>query len=659
MHRTGSLISSFLIGLSGLAALSTLTAGTASASTAGTVPHLTNFHQVAVGSQYVFISEGPASTTSAATGIVVTDLNGNYVTTLDSGSGADGIALSPDGSTLYAALSAQNAVAAITVSTITAATPAQVLYPLAATDVPYEVAVQSGKVWVTYRSGGVGGAIGAINLAAATPDAAFEPDATTAGWYSPPDIAVDPADSGVLVGLQPGISDTEGVAFNTTTDPATITAQGSVDGFSNCPFESGVAVQAGGKDFIADCGSGLVFSTTAANFDTPVSTYPVPTTAMATSATGTAAFGGNGTTNLYVYTSSGKQANKLTLGAQVLGLAFSADGTRLYAVSSNTNTTFALTDVQQPTLPQPALTLSIPATSPITQSVTLAGKLTLPGGKLLPAGTPLTITRTGVSKASFTAKTAANGTFAVADHSAGAALGAYAYTLSYAGSATVAPTTAIHTLTVVKFSPGLTLNLGATTVNYGTTTVVTAHLAKAYSNHAVLIYAQMAGHAKQLIGHGNVNSSGNFAVRYRSPYNVTYSAAYAGDARVAAATVSHGVRVRAEVLESISGYNGTSGSYRLYTGSETLTAHVSVAPNKHGQCGRLEIDQYYQGAWVQIGLSQCFGLSSSSTLLVGVQLSGLANTSGVKFRIRADYVASSAEKLNLGNDSGWQYFMVS
>jgi hypothetical protein len=169
----------------------------------------------------------------------------------------------------------------------------------------------------------------------------------------------------------------------------------------------------------------------------------------------------------------------------------------------------------------------------------------------------------------------------------------------------------------------------------------------------------MAGHARQLIGHGNVNSSGNFAVRYRSPYNVTYSVTYAGDARVATATVSHGVRVRAEVLESISGYNGTSGSYHLYTGSETLTAHMSVAPNKSGQCGRMEVDQYYQGAWVQIGLSPCFKLSSASTLAVGVKLSGLANNQGIKFRIRADYVASSTEKLNLGNDSGWQYFMVS
>jgi hypothetical protein len=215
-----------------------------------------------------------------------------------------------------------------------------------------------------------------------------------------------------------------------------------------------------------------------------------------------------------------------------------------------------------------------------------------------------------------------------------------------------------HTLTVVKLSPGLTLNLGPTTITYGTTTVVTAHLAKVYTNRTVRVYAQLAGHGKQPIGHGSVNSQGNYTVHYRSPYNVTFSATFSGDARVAAGSVSHGVRVRAGVSESLSGYYGTSGSYRLYTGSETLTDHVTVAPNKKGQCTQIEIDQYYQGAWTQIGLSQCFGLGTASKLNVLVNLSGLADGSGPRYRVRADYYAGSNEKLNLSNDSGWHYFIV-
>jgi hypothetical protein len=73
------------------------------------------------------------------------------------------------------------------------------------------------------------------------------------------------------------------------------------------------------------------------------------------------------------------------------------------------------------------------------------------------------------------------------------------------------------------------------------------------------------------------------------PYNVTFSATFSGDTRVAAGSVSHGVRVRAEVSQSLTGYYGTSASYRLYTGSRTrhliiwsttIVTSVSFRPHK-------------------------------------------------------------------------------
>ena len=129
------------------------------------------------------------------------------------------------------ALSGKSEVAAIDTSTITSATPTQVLYPLAGTDVPYDVAVQSGKVWVSYAPyfNGAGlSTIGDINLAAATPTQAFEPNTAVmpiGTWYDTPQLAADPADGGVLVAAQESISDSPGAAFNTTTDPATVTGQ--------------------------------------------------------------------------------------------------------------------------------------------------------------------------------------------------------------------------------------------------------------------------------------------------------------------------------------------------------------------------------------------------------------------------------------------------
>ena len=59
---------------------------------------------------------------------------------------------------------------------------------------PYSLAVQSGKVWVGYTADSTPGtgAIGDINLSAATPATAFEPaTAGPSGWYSAPGLAVD------------------------------------------------------------------------------------------------------------------------------------------------------------------------------------------------------------------------------------------------------------------------------------------------------------------------------------------------------------------------------------------------------------------------------------------------------------------------------------
>ena len=63
--------------------------------------------------------------------------------------GVMGITLSPDGSTLYAALSGAHAVSAISTATLqqTAA------YSLGAANSPLQVAVQSGKLWVSYNTG--------------------------------------------------------------------------------------------------------------------------------------------------------------------------------------------------------------------------------------------------------------------------------------------------------------------------------------------------------------------------------------------------------------------------------------------------------------------------------------------------------------------------
>ena len=70
---------------------------------------------------YVFISQGVGSLSLLqgvvnTAGIVVTNLPGGYVTTLDAGDGVEGLALSSDGSTVYAALDTDDAVGVIYLS---------------------------------------------------------------------------------------------------------------------------------------------------------------------------------------------------------------------------------------------------------------------------------------------------------------------------------------------------------------------------------------------------------------------------------------------------------------------------------------------------------------------------------------------------------------
>lgn len=353
------------MGLGGLIALPVLGAGRAQADPVTPITQLTNFHQVVVDSAdgYVLLSEGVSSGawfngTFDANAIVVTDLTGNYVATLDAGDGVEGIAL--DGGTLYAALGGAAAVAAIDISSITPATttPAQTLYPLTAGYVPYDVAVQGGEVWVSYNSSATfagSGAIGAINLAAATPAAAFEPTATPpawSGWWSAPEITADPGDNGVLAAIQEGQSLTVSATFNTTTDPATV-----------------LSTQWLGGDY--------------------------------TSAT--SCYGGG---DIGVVPGGGQLLNVIGLGTTAVladrGLAWSADGSRLYAVLATTvtdpstlrsTTTYSLRVIDDPAVTNSALTLSAPSSVSITKGVALTGRLTLANGAPVPAGTQVAITR--------------------------------------------------------------------------------------------------------------------------------------------------------------------------------------------------------------------------------------------------------------------------
>ena len=599
--------------------------------------------------------------------ILVTDLAGQQVATITGQDGVLGMALSPDGSTLYAALSTGHAVTAIDTATLQQTAS----YPLGTGNNPRDVAVQSGKVWVSYYDSAASqGTIGDIDPSAVTP--AFQAQAAMGGWYGAPDIAADPQDTGVLIAAEPSESPSSVDSYNVSADPATVTAHES--GFQNCENEHDLAVAPGGLDFTLACGwpyNHYRYHTADLSPDGSYASTAYPN-AVAFDANGDAAAGSfewyspdlyiydpSGNTRLNTYDLGGSNTN-ITLAAR--GLAWAPDGSQLFAVLATPTAadpsvdTYSLRVIDKPTFRQSALTLTGPSTAGITKPVTLKGSLTL-GGVAAPAGTAVTVTRTvsGGADQTFDLTAAADGSYTLTDTPP--ALGQYTYTASYSGDTNTASATAAQTVNVTLIPTSLTLSTGATTYTYQPTITVTAHLGTTHSNRTVSIYAQPAGGSKKLLKTGAVDASGNLTVSYTAPHNTTFSAVFTGDQDYAPGTVTQNVYVRAKVSESVSGYYGTTSvggtTYHLYHHTALLKASAVVTPNKSGECVRFEVQEYYQGAWQANVTSGCRSLNSSSKASVTF---GLTQADlGYHYRVRADY---QGDVTNAANHSGWQYLIV-
>jgi hypothetical protein len=447
---------------SGLALVATvgalaLPAASAEASTIVPLPSLSYVHQVVVdeAAGYVFISEGYYSFNlqTSGGGIVVTNLAGSYIKTLDTGDAAEGLAL--NGGTLYASLDADGAVAAIDVSTIGQQTPTQTLYSLGSSGyLPYDLALQSGELWVSYGSTSSGfGAIGEISLTSASPE--FVPSVLTGpSWYYAPDLAADPADNGYLAAAVPNQEPTTMATYDVADGATTLLAQTGPQTDSNCESsELGIAVAAGGSTFGLICDgypNALAFTTDSLAPDGTYGNFPdgILASAVAVAPDGTTAVtasGGTdpGTTDIGTFTASGTPINLYQSPASpsvmTNGLAWSADGSTLYAVlvaysnSAPITATYSLEVIDNAATPPPVLTLTGPSKAAFSSPVALSGTVTV-GTGAPPAGSKVTITRTasGQAEKTFTALTTASGSFSFSDRT-DPIPGTYTYTASYDG----------------------------------------------------------------------------------------------------------------------------------------------------------------------------------------------------------------------------------
>jgi hypothetical protein len=524
--------------------------------------------------------------------IVVTDATGAPVATLDAGDGVQGLAVSADGATLYAAITAganANSVAAITVSTVTAATPTQAFYPLTATDAPAALAVQSGVLWVSYADSTATanpGGIGDFPLTADTPGTFAA--ATAAGtWAAAPDLAADPSDTGVLVAVLGTAAAATAATYTTGNVPAATTAaQAALGGTTACPQEAQVAVMPGGGQFTTACTTGqnaYVYSTADLSAGTPAY-YPPAVNfpgSVAVDSGGTVAVGSVGNPAVIdVYKPDGTLLNSFDLGtvplAAVNALAWldTAAGPELAAFDQAPGG--AIEVFAKPQASRATLQLATPTVSYLGRAITLHGDLSLSVGGTVP-GASVTVTRTGPGGAVVLppATVGAGGTFTVTNTPVAA--GSYTYTAVYAGSASVITVSGKAAVTV-KLNPAKIVLTGpasnALTKSLTIKGTLTLGVGGVMVGTKLPITRTGPGTTKKVFT-VSTGKGGAFSLTDTPAAlgTYTYAATFAGNAVTAKATASHLVtEVRLTPALSLASDGASVG----YKSAVHLTAHLGA-----------------------------------------------------------------------------------
>ncbi|MEH0420357.1 hypothetical protein [Streptomyces sp. B21-083] len=442
-----SVVAGVTAATAGLTGLVGLTASTAWAdSTATTLPLSQYAHMlVDTAHQHLYFSQG-----AGTTGIVVTDLSGAPVATVNGEQGATGLALSPDGGTLYAALKDGDALAAIDTTTLTETTRV----PTGTGSAPVSVAVAGGKVWYggTDPAADGKGVIGSVDPTAPAPAAMPQP--TMGSWSVAPLLATG---GGVLAAEAPQQSLSHVATFDVSSGTATTKANTFVYGGT----ATGLQVTADGTQLLLAAPQQpalQVYGTT----DLLAAAPPVYYTGGVNSAPNSVAADTDGTiavgstsgsaAGLYLYAGSNSAENRVTFptGTTVApdGLKWSSDGVTLYAVTKDSTGTYTLDVLPTAKLADTQLALNGPQYAVPTQQFRFTGTLSTEGW--VPAGAALQVTRDGEPVPDATARVGKDGTFAVTDTRQDA--GAYTYGVTYPGDATHRPSTASLTVHVAKLS---------------------------------------------------------------------------------------------------------------------------------------------------------------------------------------------------------------
>lgn len=326
LRRVAPAIVASSIALVGLAGAAAFPPGAANAATASGAPGLpvVGVSQIVADTAHghLFIVDNPYGGLSDDP-VLVTNLSGDPVGTL--ADAMQHVTLSPDGRTLYA--DDGDAVTAFSTATLkqTASypTPGQAA----------GLAVQSGRLWVSYR--GADSGVGAIDLANGTANWSAVP-----GQYLgvPPQLAADPSDTGILVVTGQGLDGSTLATFNVS-DPSAVSLIDSSTTLSCDP-----SVLPGGATFLCD---GFRYSTaTLAQQNAPyigsgtTTVAPDGSIAVASSSGSLAVVAPGASTDTDVYDQWWGVPVPMSysdVSSSPVALTWAADSQRLFTVVESTN----------------------------------------------------------------------------------------------------------------------------------------------------------------------------------------------------------------------------------------------------------------------------------------------------------------------------------
>ncbi|MGW5254180.1 YncE family protein [Streptomyces sp. NPDC004012] len=618
------------------AALSVVAAGTASAAPASVY---------AVGGFVVDGAIGRVFVGDAETGkVYAADYNGNQVGEADGITDVTDLALSDDGSTLYAAASGNHQIVALDAATLNVKTR----YTVPTTTGPTHVAVSAGKVWFTYGDQWDGN-LGSVDPAGA---GTVTTDQYTNKLWGQALLDTDPGQPGVLAVGETGLS-TDSMAV---LDVSSGAPQQVAFHQGNYSLNSGIRdidLVPGGTHVLVN---GTERQAYANGTFTADGAYPAGTDADI-AANGLVAQANGGTVSVYRPddTVPIRTYNTGSNGAKT-PLAWSPDSTELFALVG-TNSGWVVTPLGNPTLEQPTLTVHAPSTATGGKQLTVSG--TLSTSTQLPADTRLTVVRTDAENPKGTALPAvtvqADGSYSFTDtpHAGGTAT----YKVSYAGDGAHAAATATAQVKVSFATPSVTLNNNGKVYDYNKAVTFTAHLGSTYKNRTVEIWANPYGADKpnKLVKSGTVDSGGNLSVTINMVRDTDVTAVFKGDTRTAAKTVRS--TAYAHVADSLA----VSRQYKTAKIGTTLYYwfHKNVGPQftttmtyYPGRKQRLELQVYVNGKW-QSGGSDYFSLGKDGKSVVRIPAPG---NSGVKARMRSSYIdGASGDTVNTTTYGSWKY----